>query len=370
LLRAGHIGVLWNPGKTTRIEVIGLVTGRSLWRFGRTNEIPSKGTMNPMGFAHLAVGNGLIAVVLDDPTQGPRVRAYDLFTGKHRWTRSFARDAVGGIHIAHGYVHVLLNGGRQIVVCDRRTGSQLGQIRLTIQSSKRPALWPTRGLVHERDQSLVMSKLPSGQDQWTLALPPSKSDSPKSAELHSLNDRYIYVVTRRSAKSHHWIVDTQTGKRVVDLSPTNNTSVQIQVAMSQDGKNVLAFGPSDSGGMQLTRYALATGKAAKPILFDKSAIGLTLENLWADSAVVPIAKKSSNISEVNFFDIDSATMRKDFVLSSANRRGTDSPLFGNQSDGRFYGLSFVEVRGDVLLITSKTHGMAAFGHRRSPRRDR
>jgi outer membrane protein assembly factor BamB len=370
LLRAGHIGVLWNPGKTTRIEVIGLVTGRSLWRFGRTNEIPSKGTVDPMGFAHLAVGNGLIAVVLDDPTQGPRIRAYDLFTGKHRWTRSFERDAVGGIHIAHGFVNVLLNGGRQIAVCDRRTGSQLGKIQLTAQSAKRPALWPSAGLIHEREQTLVMSKLPSGNDQWKLALPPSKSETPTPAKLHSLNDRYIYVVARRSEKSHHWIVDTQTGKRVIDLSPANNSSVQIQVALSQDGKKVLAYGPSNSGGMQLTQYALDTGKASKSVSFAKSAIGLTLENLWADSAVVPIADKASGVSEISFFDLDSAKIRKDFVLSTANRRGNDSSLFGPQSDGKFHGLSYVEVRGDVLLITSKTHGMAAFGHRKSPRRNR
>ena len=388
IMRFGHVAFMWSPGKVT---ALGLVTGKVLWTadsdvFNVNNInrfLPSYGPYNRVG--RLALGAGIVAEIrIDRQNFANEVHVTDVITGKTRWVRRFDNDGATGLGINGRHVIIFSNAGNDeevspmwtLTACDRLTGKVTGRFELENLSPRSQILWTDDGVVYATEEGLAMRALPTGKLNWEaehraggMKPKPRTFSSNRGGSWESYPTPYrMAMLDKDTAYIVHYLpnreyrmrmVDTKSGKQTLDIGFNVLGKYFTDAALSPDGKDLYIIGgPGDASRTILGIFDAATGKLRSKMALDQRDNAKTIA---AAGELVPAVLRDPPIDKGEGRKEDTNLYRVIFYRKSDGKYVEGLKLPVSRDDGKFDGLPAVEVRNNVLLVSSYNDGMHAFG---------
>ncbi len=281
LANDGHIAVLDGLGSTTALSV---VTGRKLWTLKTpgmespdtepvgstvTNARGVKAAAPPQprglalarmdmprpGFHDTAVGLGLmVRSVIDPVTLDDRIEAFDLATAMPVWTRVMIGRTVDGLAITSDRIGVLVDAGNELWTCDPRTGRLIERTTMGTDSAPHSPIFVPGGMINVVTTGGVERRdFGSPDPRW---------------RAHGLNvltravrldPGTVGVLGAAADKRYLWLVDIDSGRRVLDIDVTTSMDSPMDVALSPDGKSVFVTGMGKNSQMKLAVFSRGDG---------------------------------------------------------------------------------------------------------------
>jgi len=355
--REGHV-VMARGGQD--VSAVGLVSGKVLWT--RKDAVPSN-RLRMTQFHHVMNlihrgsspgrwGTGQSStgafVFAPDPQS---VRAMDLATGRPLWERSFRRRNLTAIQEAGPFVCLVMDGGKDLWLCDASTGAQRGTISLNLGQSHLWSLVATREgiLTQPRDPKtgmfrLVFRDLPSGQERW------STEPAAMTRMFYLLDEGTLCLVDQgRNLEIRDLATGALRGR--YEAQPPLLPHMA-DVCLGPDGHflYVVSRQGTQSG---LTIVDLNGGGETRTYEFGENQAGRTLpaELYAAAGEYLPWVERLEG----------SSRYRVRFLRRSDGQPAEDVVLPASSGDGTFEHLTTVVCRDGVLLVVTN-RSIEAFGH--------
>lgn len=388
VMRFGHVAFLRSPGKVT---ALGLVTGKVLWTadsnvFSGDNIALFPGSYGPYNrIGRLALGAGIVAEIrIDRKNFANEVHVTDAITGKKRWVRRFDNDCATGLRVNGRHVIIFLNDSNvekvspmwTLMVCDRLTGKVTGRFELENLSPRSQILWTDNGVVYATEEGLAMRALPTGRLNWEAehragGMKPKprtySSDAggswgtyPTPYRMAMLDKDTAYIVHYLPNSEYRLrMVDTKSGKQTLDIGFNVLGKYFTDAALSPDRKDLyIIAGPGDASRTILGIFDAATGKLRSKMALDQRDNAKTIA---AAGELVPAVLRDPPIDKGEGRKEDTNLYRVIFYRKSDGKYVEGLKLPVSRDDGKFDGLPAVEVRNNVLLVSSYNDGIYAFG---------
>ena len=360
--REGHV-VIARSGQ--EVAAIGLVSGEVLW----SRKEPVSAKRSGIFHAHMIVNlmqramfRGLWStgraatgalVFCPDPRS---VRSLDLATGRVLWQRTFRRRTFSGIQEAAGLVCLVMDGGRELMLCDATTGTHRGTLALDLGP---PHAWSLvmlgdGFLAQPRDPKtgaygLAFRDLPTGRERWHV------DASPQPRMVYPLDPQTVCLVEQgRTVEIRDLATGALRGRcdiggaalghlAAASLGPTGR---RLYVVSRQGMQSGLVIADLETGEAQT--YAFGDKQAGRP---------LPAELYAATGEYLPYVERVEGTRRY----------RVRFLRRSDGQPAEDVTLPSSSDDGTFENLSTLVCRGGVLLVVTN-HSVEAFGHASSDER--
>ncbi|MEX0776883.1 MAG: PQQ-binding-like beta-propeller repeat protein [Phycisphaeraceae bacterium] len=364
VLRDGHVGLILGDGRMVGID---LSNGMRRWELADEQddmspllfddaELSNSGEGRP---ARLDVGLGLLVRrSVNEQTLVDQVEAYDLATATSVWRRRFEHRAVSGVRIAAGYVNLVMDGGRSLLICDPRTGERRGEVSLVGRVVAAPLIWLPDGVIYSSSAGYVCRNIPSGLVRWVLE---PKSRNTDAAVL--LNDKTLGLLWPQGGDSSVWLIDVRSGaKRVLPL-PGSLTG-PVSLAGAPDGTQVSVLGMRRGGGVSLAVLDVATGAVQAVLDLDhRSGRPPSPQLLTLGGPIVPVLEYDQPQQEGR--RVAGVRWRLAIYRKSDGKKVGDLSL-GDAADGEA-GAAPLAVVGtpvirDGVLLVATQQGLVAFTH--------
>jgi len=372
--REGHVVVSLRGNE---VAAVGLVSGKTLWTADASKEMASSSAIQATLVRQMQImamqGNLQLAAMLyggvnigrrptgmligrPDPQS---VRVADLATGDVLWRRSFRRQTVSGVQEAGRYIALVMDGGKELIVCDTLTGTVANRVKVK-------STMPGNGLVvvgngflemvhNPQANTFVLRRrdLSAGKVLWAteLAWP-----LPRIRILGRGN----LCLLQRGADPFE-VRDLDTGEVLLRCDVEKDRPMNVtDVALGP--QNRLLYVTSRSPGNNLDIFDLKTGRRTGHYTFGDGSYQRYLpaatyascgEYLpWAEREVVKRendAVRYSNLYTVRFLRRSDGKLAEGATLKSASRE-----------DGKFEHLSSILCQDGVLLVIT-ARGVEAYG---------
>jgi len=374
--REGHVAISQRGNELT---AVGLVTGEVLWSEAASKKIAATSATRAILMRQMQImmmqGNVQLAAMLygglnvgrlptgtligrPDPQS---VRVADLATGDVLWERSFRRQTVSGVQEAGRYIGLVMDGGKELIVCDTLTGAVVNRVQVE-------STIPNSGLVLAGDgflevihdpqaNTFVLRRrdLAAGKVLW--ATEPAQS----LPQIRVLDRGNLCLLQRGSDPFE--VRDLDTGKVLLrcDVEKDRPTNIS-DVALG--AKDRLLYITSRSGGNNLDIFDLKTGQRAGHYTFGDGPYHRYLPAaLYASCGeYLPWAERDpperinngkalryNNLYTVRFVRRSDGKPAEGVTLKSPSRE-----------DGKFEHLSSILCQDGVLLVIT-SRGVEAYG---------
>ena len=155
------------------LSAFGMVSGEQLWETkapmigGQFTSYYFYGVRQSRQMAgHLAISDGVMAMIDVSEDRYDRVTARDTLTGRTLWSRTFKDRTLIGLWVHSGYVCVFYDDLAHAELFDAQTGRAIRTIALEDFRRGYALMWDTGHLLYVNDNDLVCVNLATGDKVW------------------------------------------------------------------------------------------------------------------------------------------------------------------------------------------------------------